>query len=186
MKKLLAAALFLFGCNSGDDMETVRNDIANKVPAFVGQLTGGGMMIKEFKMYNLETLDPAGAHDFRLRALSDSVIIHRNIEAYFNRIINIRTKGKASLDSANLRTDTVQMIIQRYQHRIDSNRLAAEVTQHKLDEVMAEKVSGNDKYYRAWFRICTFTLMTTNECDSFAFLLDKNRNVISMHYKTKL
>jgi hypothetical protein len=178
----------LSACNSSDDLETARKDIANKVPAFVAKLTGGGMLVESCKLYELDEITEKEAVEFRIRALSDSLIIQKRLDEHFNNLITKKMADMKSMDSAKMNTDAVKAMIQRYLGKVDSNKMNTVNTRRMLDSFNA--VTGRDasekNYYKAMFSICTFNLTSSTSCDSFAFLLNKKREILSMHLKNKL
>jgi hypothetical protein len=187
MKKLFIAAFLLFGCNSSEDLEGAKNEVANKVPGILRKMSGGGILLEECKIYEFDRITGKEALDFRIRALSDSVIIHKRLLDFYNKNIEQRRLDMKGLDSVHRSTEEVKKIIDRYISKIDSNNLAAVVTQKKLDSLTAIKNTGSDKkdFYKAMFRVCYFNITSASSCDSFAFLFDKERNFISMHENNK-
>jgi len=188
MKRLFIAALILFGCNSSEELETAKSEAANKVPAFLRDISGGGVLLEECKIYEFDRITEKEALEFRVRALSDSVIIHKRLLDFYNKNIERRTLDMKGLDSVHRSTEEVKKIIDRFVARIDSNNIASVVTQKKLDSLSAIKNAGSGKkdYYQGMFRVCYFNITSSSSCDSFAFLFDKGRNIISMHLKNKL
>lgn len=187
MKNFLFLALILTGCASNDDLQTVRKDVLDKVPVFISNLTGGGAFVKECSLYQLDPVTDKAALDFRIWALSDSLIIQKRLAEHYTNLIEMRKKDMKGLVEIKMSTDTVQQIIDRYKFRIDSINMAGIKTKKELDSLTAANTgTGEKNHYVAMFRICLFNITTTSTCDSFAFLFDKKRNLLSMHLKNKL
>ena len=183
MKKLLIAALFLFGCNSSEDMDAVKKEISNKIPGYLIKETKGRLLVNETTLYHIEKITEKDALDFRISALKDSVIIQGNLIGLYKSAVEAKQKDMAALDSQGISLTEIKKLISRYNHLADSTSLAAVNTKKLLDSLsVVRSVDDNEKnFYNTSFSVCSFNISTSTTCDSVAFLIDKKLNIISMH-----
>ena len=183
MKKIFIAAFILSACNQPDDLEKAKKNISIIVPQFLIQATKSRLLINESTLYHLDKINEKDAIDFRIQALSDSVIIQNNLTETYKRNIEKREKDMKDFDSMKVSTVEIKKRISRYNYQADSVNTALANTKKTLDSLSGIKLTDtkNRNFYNASFRICSFNIITSTSCDSVAFLLDKKLNVISMH-----
>lgn len=182
MKKIIVAAFLFLGCNS-DDLDEVKKDISGKIPSFLLAETKGRLLVNDCTLYSIKKITEQESIDFRVKALTDSMIILNNLTDVYNRAIEGKRKTLREFDSLKQETGEVKRLISSYGQLIDST-IAASVSKKKLLDSLSllKSVGSKDKnFYNTAFKVCSFNISAGSSCDSVAFLLDKKLNILSMH-----
>ena len=185
MKKLLFIALIFFGCNSSVNMDTVKKELVVKANIFLKKATSGGLIVQNLTIYRLDRITEKDAINFRIKALSDSIIIQKRVAEGYKQTAEGRKTDMKSMDSLHIATVEIKRLIDRYYFMADSTIAASAITKKALDSLSAISSADveNKDYYKAMSSICSINITSAPSCDSIAILADKQRNIISMYLK---